>query len=887
MLLLLSMVSLAAAQDREQATRPEPVDPIFWADGITQVDDLDAYQRAGLNTVIVRLTWTPTEGGALLTEDLAPQHAFANAAAKRGLKVIYALPPAPTGQELNFRVSAESDSYLALWTTWIQAAILELKDTRNLLGWMLPDDPRGLRLYDDRSFQSWVQKHFANIVSVNKQWKANYEDFEDVTLDSVSAIATEWRGLGTPPADMAMGEVYERLQADREKAPSNGWAFHPASLAVAHYKWDTYRTLLATWIQVIKATDAQHKIYSGLTPDYAQLLALPPGIDVSMPALLPGQAENDIVTHNPQGIDIARRGGRFQALPLLTTAPTAGLPADALADLIPRWIQESCARGAIGVGFSSWTSLNGDAALYKSVADALLRLGQAPYDRLWGNGPVNTAAILLTPLADGATVQFGTPPAQMPRGIYGFGEDMVTGEPSDLVWEMRWGTAYGGFDYLSPDDLETAPLDRYATILLPQAFSISTDMTARLASFVANGGCIVADLGLGATQNGCQVNGFSPTLAALFGVSPPFEINNLFFNVNGMTQHPLFPSWARSVGIRPGLVVTAGDGKDNSAFTGPVGYTPAPPAAAMLAAAPQLAGTFTANRLVSRAGITVNGIGQGYAVFAPFRLWNHWRPGHFGFDTFHGDLLGRGALAAVANVNSLVPLPHFTPDGSTLFPELLNHTGGLVLANHAAPGLNSERCTIRTSGTGDWLWRGAIVLLPNATNNVITGGRPAPAEAANELESRSRDVSLYADLKPGDFDFLAMRPIAVQNLAGGPVVGEIAEENPQRLEVHIWPNSPGVLVSEDKWQPILRDACPTRVTVVSSPDGYAFPPASRHRVVITDYAKGVDKKGRYSIQEKLVQAGADGRLVFEFSGSACGVEVTPLSAANAAMEKRR
>jgi hypothetical protein len=430
-------------------------------------------------------------------------------------------------------------------------------------------------------------------------------------------------------------------------------------------------------------------------------------------------------------------------------------------------------------------------------------------------------------------------------------------------------------------------LDRYATILMPQALSISTDMTARLASFVANGGCVVTDLGLGATQNGCQVNGFSPTLAALFGVSPPFEVNNLFFNVNGVTAHPLFPSWTRSINMRPGLSLTTGDGPDNSAFAGPVGYTPAPPAAVSLAVGPQVASEYTANHLVSRAAITVNNIGQGFAIFAPFRLWNYWRPGHYGFDTFHGDLLGRGPLAAIVNVNSLVPLPRPTNDGSTIFPEILNHTLGLVLANHAAPGQDSERCEVRTSGTGDWLWRGAIVLLSNSNRNTITGGRPAPAETANELESRFRDVSLYADIKPGDFDFLDMRPIAVQNLGGGPVVGEIVAENPQKLELHVWPNSPGVIVSGNKWQPVVADPASARVTVVSSPDGYAFPPTSRHRVVIIDYAKGVDKKGRYFSQEKVVQAGADNRLVFELSGAACGVEITPFSTANASMEKRR
>jgi len=41
-------------------------------------------------------------------------------------------------------------------------------------------------------------------------------------------------------------------------------------------------------------------VFSGRTPDYAQLLAMPPNIDVVTPDIEPGTAEIDPATDNPR-----------------------------------------------------------------------------------------------------------------------------------------------------------------------------------------------------------------------------------------------------------------------------------------------------------------------------------------------------------------------------------------------------------------------------------------------------------------------------------------------------------------------------------------------------------------------------------------------------------
>ncbi|RYG71239.1 hypothetical protein EON80_05530 [bacterium] len=866
--------SAGNAQEGEttrQGTDLNPRAPLFWADGITQIADLDAYQRTGFNTVIVRLTWQATAGGEISAVNLVPQRNFAEAAAKRGMRVIYALPAAPTGLDGAFRLAADSEAYIALWTTWLQGAIATMRDTPNLVGWMLPDDPRGLPIYDDIGFQRWLGQNYASQAVINRQWNANFRDLDDVSIGDVGQLVDTWRGA--PKVD----EKDVNSGAREVVRPTFGrdWAFHPAALALAQYKWDAYRALLTAWVGAIRGEDNSHLVLSGRTPDYAQLLSFPAGIDIAVPDMSPGVAEDDIVTHNPQGIDIARRGGKFGVMPVLSPRQSPQLPVSALPDLTRRWIDEAWSHGSKGIGFDDWNDLRKVPGLPLAINGEFTKLSRGSVSAVWGSTPVNTTAVLLTPLADGATLLFGAPPAQFPRGLYGFGEDLVNGEPSNLVWALRWGTAFGGVDYLSPDDLGEATLDRYTTILAPQALSATGDTTSQLSEYVAAGGILISDLGIGALQNGGQVNALPPPVAALFGVPTDYDVRFMNFNLNGVTPHQLLPTWGKQIEVRPGVPLTIGDGLGGMAFNGPVGLSPVQPGAQILATGPRVQEAGGGNRIFATQ-LTINSVGRGYAIYAPFRLWNSWRPGHAGFDTFLGEIISRGSTVVMSGASSMVPSPATAAVGQPLYPEIVNHATGLTLTNHSAADTDAQLAAVQTSGAGDWLWSGAMVHFPANDSFPVASGRRAPIEDATEFEARPHTVALYDVLPFGEAHNLTMRPIAVQNRAGGPVAAVIEEETEARLKLGIWPNAPSVVSKKTEWQSILGEAAPVRVTLVTTPDSYQAMPGSKHRAVIVDYSKSTGKN-KFLTTEKVAVTGADGRLIFEFTGVACEVTITPMT----------
>ncbi len=871
----------ARAQD-DGVPRPVPggdKTPLFWADGITRVVDLDAYQKLGLNTVVVRLTWATNQNGDISARNLAPQRAFALEAARRGLKIIYALPAAPDDMAGAFRLSADSEAYVALWTTWLQDAVGNLKNTPNLIGWMLPDDPRGLGIFDDRGFQRWIGENYANVGVINRQWDAKFESLDDVSMADVAALQDAWRGdVGLSDADVASGK-------SRITRPTNAhseWAFHPAALALAHYKWDAYRALLTTWVGALRGEDAAHLVFSGRAPDYAQLLSLPAGIDIAVPDLSPGVAETDIVTHNPQSIDIARRGGKFEVLPLLSPRASVDLPASALPDLTRRWIEAAHARGARGVAFDSFDNLRQIPGLASAVSAEIGDLTMPENAAMWGAAPVNTLAILLAPLADGLTVQFGAPPNRSARGLYGFGDDLVAGEPSGLVWSLRWGTAFGGVDYLSPDDLAETPLDKYATILAPQTLSISGEAATQLGNYVNSGGVLVADLGLGALQSGGEARALPPALANLFGVAENFEVRPLSFNLNGIATHPLLPSWSGLIQSRPGLSLTLGDGPNGAAFAGPVGLSFGPAVvsstATRVATTPQIAQVVGPMPRVYSAGLSINSVGRGYALFAPFRLWSNWRPGHVGFDTFLGDLTSRGATVTQAGATSLIPAPLNAPFGTTQFPEIINRATSITLSNHNAPGGDAQLSAVQTAGAGDWLWSGALCYF-TSDSTPLAGGRPAPIANASARQSRARPLTLYSVVPVGESKSLLMRPVAVQNLSGGPLAAQIGEQSPRRLQLRVWPDSEAIAAANGQWQATIGAGAPVRLTLATAPDAakddYQVAPRSRHRLVCVDHAKPTGKN-KFATSEKIAVADESGQLTFEFSGAACALEITPL-----------
>ena len=852
--------------------------PLFWADGITDINDLPAYKSIGLNTVVVRLGWNPNAND-LTAVDVAPQRAFAEAAARTGMKVIYALPPAPKGSEFSIRIAGDSTSYNLLWTGWASAAINQLRDTPNLIGWMLPDDPRSLPVWNDESFRSWIGRNYASIEILNTQWGTDYHDLSEVSINDVSDLAN--RNRGGVAANDALGQL---------GTPSNptltNAAFHPAQLALAAYRLEAYRQLLVSWIGVVRGNDSRHLLFSGELPDYAQMLSMPAGVDVMLPMVSPGIAENDIVTHNPQAIDIARRGGKFAALPIFGVRDDGSVPKEALPELSKRWLQQACARGAVGVAFDSWPALKSNLDLRQSILEKLRALNSAPANALWGEPPVATTAVILAPLADGVTINYGPVAQGGKRGLYGWAENLIDGEPSNLVWALRWGTAFGGVDYLAPEDLSEAPLDLYNTILAPQLLDCSLENQTALTNYVTSGGVLVADLGLGALQSGGQVGILPPAMSLLFGVPGSYDVRPVSFNLKGGEPYPLLPQWANRLQKSPTATLTGGDGVGRAAFGGPTGFSLISPPSTIIGFGPQI-GTQVANGRAAQwsAPMTANGAARGTAIFAPFRLWSSWRPGNLGFNDFHGDLMSRGATLAISG-NAQGQLFDVTPDssdaalGATRFPEVINRPLNVTFIDHDAPGQPLQLSSVETTGTGDWLWSGGITQLPNAQGVALTGGRPAPIENASSFETRTRPMGLFAAVAQGEMTNLRMEPISAQNLGGGPLCGQVISNTRAGAEIFVWPNAAQVLPDSDSsaWQAIPTLPGKFRLTVYSSKNGLNWAPGTRVRAVATSYSAAKIRKGdkpkiNTDTFDQTAVVDASGRAVWEFEGISVRIQI--------------
>ncbi|HEX8834994.1 MAG TPA: hypothetical protein VF719_12375, partial [Abditibacteriaceae bacterium] len=786
--------------------------PLLWADGITRVDELPLYKRLGLNTIVVRLIWRANDDGSFDARDLRGPRAFADAAAAQGLKIVYSLPPAPLGMERSFRTTADSEPYFLLWSSWVTGAIETLRDTPNLLGWMLPNDPRALPYADDVGFARWLSANFAGVEVLNKQWKVRFESLEDVTFANTQAVIEQWRGAAPVDGPLTNDEIQARARAQQARQPDRGdFAFHPAALALAQFRWDAYRALMSRWARTIKAIDPLHLVMSGRLPDYAQLLSLPPEVDVVVPDLQPGTAETDLATHNPQAVDIARRAGRFAATPVLTTSPSPVLPRGVLPRAMPIWMDTALAHGASGLVFSSWSDLQEDEALQRAIQTKLADLESTAYFGLWDAAPASTAAVVLTPLADGHTLQIGRNPVTgeafgAPRGLYGFGDNLVSNEPSDLVYALRWGTAFGSVDYLSPDDISDDSLKRYGTILLPQALSLEGETSQVIGRFVAGGGVAVADLGLGAAQGEWNVLGLSPALSGLFGVAPPISLKTLSFNLQGVTPHELFPTFSSQ---RTGTQITSGDGPGGAAFNGPMTFGELLPGTIPLALGQRLPQPLTGIRSNAPGAsfrfldstLSLRPLGAGYAIYAPFRLWNTWRPEHAGFSQFHGDLFARAAAVVQLGASAFVPAPGpNVNNGLPLYPQMVNFPTTVALLNHSpasssdpADGTNPvdmQFSTLQTPGVGEFLWSNAMCAFP--TNGEVAADaprRPAPVRDIDAFAARPRLVTLHAVIKAQEVKTLRLLPVSAQNTGGGPMMANAVTYNEASVKIALWPNA--------------------------------------------------------------------------------------------------
>lgn len=587
----------------------------FASEGVRLPEELDEYCKAGMTVLWVQVNYR-------LDGDFSDYDALLDEADRMKLPYIIALDlrPPPTLQ-LGFRCAPHDPSYIVWLRRWLDLVIPHFRNRPHLIGYALGREADEAVSYDDEGFVLFLQSRYQTLEQLSKAWQIPVNSWQ---IPQVVA-----------------------MQSDDEQSPLQ---YGRPSLDAALYRWVTLQNLLTLWAQEVRTRDPnpQHLLFAGPLTTYRSLAVTPPTYQGIIPYISPERAEADWLAHNCHAVTIARRGGRFIVIPMLTTRLKDGRVI--LPEALIRWTMAAIGMGAKGVIFNNWSAVS-DVA---SVRDNLAALTKRIQNEVPENAsPISRTAILYTPLGEGALDSQGFP-------LYGFA--ILSGfqtqplrlswdEPASLFFSLRFN-AWGTVDAITPFELTPEILGRYRVLFAPVAAYLEPAMQVNLASFVVNGGVVVADLGLGAFQADAPFQTLPPLLRDLFGVTIIRRLvvgPSVRTNMVVVQPHPLFPNLPQGFEI----------GNAIGAFGPVLGLMPAARAHywALLTVArtgkrvvKEGGETSALPGIPERAAVLINNYGRGFAVFASTFLWTIWSPRDVGFDLFHGALLERGsALRIVGN----------------------------------------------------------------------------------------------------------------------------------------------------------------------------------------------------------------------------------------------
>ncbi|GBC99808.1 hypothetical protein HRbin17_02339 [bacterium HR17] len=589
----------------------------FWlmaANGLRNPDDVPLYRQTGMTVLWVTVFYR-NDG------DLSGYDALLTAADRANLPYIIALDVCPPRSlRPRLRCAPHDADYVAWLRRWLDIVVTHFRTRSNLLGYAVGGAVDESVSYDDAGFALFLQRQYGTLEQLRQTWQLPVQTWQ---------IPQLWA-----------------LQADDGQSPLR---YGRPSLDVALYRWVTLRNLFVLWADELRRRDPQRWLIAGPLTTYRSLAVVPPSYDAIVPYLSPEQAEPDWLTHNCHAVAIARRGGRFRAVPMLTTRLKDGRTVTA--ETLWRWAVVGAMQGATGFVLSDWSALKENEALRVNVSALAYRLRtEVPADA----APQSQTAILYTPFAEGVLTANGFP-------LYGFaiahGNQQAfplrlgVNEPGSLFWWLRfhpWGTV----DSLTPEELTPDFVSRYRMLLAPMPAYLDAPMQMTLANFVQSGGVLVADFGVGAFQSEAPFLAMPRGLWELFGVP---LLRQVLFNGQlrtGLTvyaPHALFPD------LPAGTELGSPQGSFGIILGFAVGFRAQPWAIALA--------TRTARRALrdsdrSRtvpgpaqiAGLFINPFGRGYALFASTLLWALWSPHDPGFVRFHADLLGRFAPMQVMDL---------------------------------------------------------------------------------------------------------------------------------------------------------------------------------------------------------------------------------------------
>lgn len=579
------------------AAAPRP-GPFTFCYGLERGGTPKILEDLSLNTLYIDLH--PSDMG-----ELQPCRELVRSAASKGFKVIIGLPTCLTDR---YRVSPYDDKYVGSVTELITYFVTALNEEPGVSAWATGHSLEKCISYTDADFRAYLQQGYPSLEALNAFWGAHFQTWMQVTM-----------------------------AAARDN--DAGWPYRVgrASVDLADYSAAAYQATMALWLKTIRALDDHRPVLTGRVTLYRSLVSIPDGYSIVCVSMPPDVVENDLVSHNLHALDLARRGGKFEVLPIFRV-PSNASPAYA-DESLRAWIQQGALHGAAGFGLESWELLEGLYAnesaqsnpKWRRTINALKDCRDLRFDCV----PRPTTAIVYSPYAEGLTVT-GQP-------LYGHMREYLPGEPANLIYALRLGTRYGPVDYLSVADLLTTDLERYGALLLPACLELPRPQEAMLEEYVHGGGALLADLGLGMYQTGSW-EALPEGFGRLAGIAGMGGLKERLLDLTASTSLPALPlpRGMKSEGLfRP----TA---NQNGAVTERKIYTVSGPVTEVKLSAealPVATGSvrFDTDRKPIFTGLVGRQEARGMALFATHALWQYWPLGDPLSQALHGGLLSRRA----------------------------------------------------------------------------------------------------------------------------------------------------------------------------------------------------------------------------------------------------
>jgi hypothetical protein len=567
---------------------------LVWARGLTDVADLDQYAAAGMNTAYVTIEHVSEEA-------LASASSLADAAEARGLMVVAALAPSALldaeGDAL--AIDPRSADYAAAVADFVGKAAASMSGHPALIAWSVEAVPPGDVVWDDAGFGGYLQEWYPSLAAVNESWWTEFGEWDDITVDGVLDVdQTNPGGLGRATVDFAI------------------------------YREMGYADVLSLWAEAIRASDAGRLVFASALTDYRSVISVPTTFDGMVLNVYPSVAEADVRTHNVHAVDIARRANAFAVVQTLEVSSAAG--GGAVLD----WAALALHHGAAGVALSSWEAVRGSEELRTAASDIARgseELGYFPAE------PRPRAAILYEPMAGGSM--------RGEAGLYGYLDGFAPNETA-ILGAVRNGSRFGQFDVLGLSSFGEADLGQYGVIIAPMALFLPQDAQMALNNYVMAGGTLVADAGVGMYQADGIVTSVPEVMQQVLGVRSGLA--------EDMWSTP--PAGEVQVGGPGDTGVPATDMPEGGQITGNQDLERLVDIVGEVLDRPLVADYLGIDFLADGAPkLWVKGLGRGYAVYAPWLMYQEWDSSDPYFVAFHARVLSSGSDLEVTEPDELWP----------------------------------------------------------------------------------------------------------------------------------------------------------------------------------------------------------------------------------------